>query len=61
MSDDPVIDEVRRARKAISRAFNNDPKLLVEHLIEYQKQFEDRLVSAPAGGPQPEGSEGEAA
>lgn len=48
MSDDPAIDEIRKIRREISQEFENDIRKLCEHLMEYQKQFSDRLVTSPA-------------
>jgi hypothetical protein len=39
---DPVIDEVREVRHRISARFDHDPKRLVAHYMEYQKQYQDR-------------------
>jgi hypothetical protein len=51
---DPVIDEVRDVRRKISARFGHDPRRLVEHYIELQKQHADRLEGRPesieAGG-----------
>ena len=41
---DPVIDEVREVRHRISARFDHDPKQLVAHYMEYQKQYQDRLL-----------------
>lgn len=41
---DPVIDEIREIRHRISARFDHDPKRLVAHYIEYQKQYHDRLI-----------------
>jgi len=38
MKDDPVIDRIRKARKAISERFSHDPKKLVNHYIELEKK-----------------------
>ena len=38
MKDDPVINRVRKARKAISERFGHDPKKLVNHYIELEKK-----------------------
>lgn len=42
---DDVIEEVREIRRRISGRFNDDPVRIVEHYMEYQKQFADRLVN----------------
>lgn len=47
MSEDPGLTEVRRVRERISREHGNDVRKLAEFLMEYQKQFADRLIWAP--------------
>src|SRR4051812_10650215 len=42
---DPLIDEIRAIRAQISREHGDDPQRLYEHYVEYQKQFEGRLIS----------------
>jgi hypothetical protein len=42
--NDPVIDEVREVRRRISAQFDHDPKKLVEHYIELQKRYAERLL-----------------
>jgi glycyl-tRNA synthetase alpha subunit len=37
---------VRAARRRISERYGHDPKKLIEHYIEMQKQFQERLVSS---------------
>lgn len=44
---DELIDEIREIRRRIWERHGNDPKRVVEHYIEYQKQFADRLVPPP--------------
>jgi hypothetical protein len=41
---DPVIDEVREVRHAISARFRHDPARLVAHYMKLQKQYRERLV-----------------
>lgn len=43
-TQDPAIDRIRQARHEISKECDHDPKKLVAHYIEYQKQFEDQLI-----------------
>lgn len=43
-SADPLIDEVRAIRKAISDQFDNDVGKLCGHLREIERQYADRLV-----------------
>ena len=44
---DPVIDEIREIRHRISAMCDHDPAKLVAYYMEYQKQFQDRLVPSP--------------
>ncbi|MFL5542740.1 MAG: hypothetical protein ACJ8J0_27410 [Longimicrobiaceae bacterium] len=44
---DPLIDEIYEIRKRISREHGDDIDRLVEHYMEYEKQFADRLISPP--------------
>ncbi len=43
IEDDVAIDRVREARHKISARFDHDTKRIIEHYIEYQKKFADRL------------------
>lgn len=47
---DPAIEEIREVRHRISARFGHDPKRLIAHYIEYQKQFQDRLIKSPKSG-----------
>jgi hypothetical protein len=47
---DPLLEEIWRIRRKIAAEHGNDPKRLVAHYIEYQKQFADRLVPPPDYG-----------
>ena len=49
---DDAIEEVRAVRRRIWAEFDNDPHKYHEYLVEYQKQFADRLVSF-ANEPEP--------
>ncbi len=42
--DDPVIDEIREARKRISARFNHDPAKLVAYYQKQQEQHSNRLI-----------------
>jgi hypothetical protein len=44
-SDGPIVDEVRRRRSEISARFGDDLDRYVDHLLELQEQYRDRLVS----------------
>jgi len=48
---DPLIDEVRAIRRAISEEFGNDVDRLCDHLQECEREHPDRLVG-PADAPQ---------
>lgn len=41
--DDPVTKRIRDVRHKISAKFDHDPQKIVDHYIEYQKRFADRL------------------
>lgn len=43
--DSPIVEEVRRRRQEISDRFGGDFEKYVAHLMEFQKQFSDRLVN----------------
>lgn len=42
---DPVIEEVREARRRISARFDHDPARLVAYYVELQEQYRDRLLA----------------
>jgi hypothetical protein len=50
MWQDPIVEEVRRARREILAEFGNDFNAYVKHLMKEQKKLGDRLVSL---GPRP--------
>lgn len=43
MEPDPGLEPTRAIREKISAEHGNDPRRLIEHYIEYQIQFADRL------------------
>jgi hypothetical protein len=45
---DPVIDEIRKIRHEISASCDHDLAKLAAHLMEYQRQFKDRLIYDPS-------------
>ena len=45
---DPLIDEVRAIRRAISEQFGNDVDRLCDHLQELERQHPERLVEPVA-------------
>ena len=49
---DAAIDRVREVRHRISAQFGHDTKRLIDHYIELQKKYADRLVK-PARQPEP--------
>ena len=48
ISDDEAIRKVREVREKISVQFNNDPRKLVEHLMEEQRRLSHRLLQTDA-------------
>jgi len=42
---DPLVDEVRAIRRALSERFGNDVERLCDHLQELQQQQPERLVT----------------
>ena len=44
MNRDPIVEEVRAARKEIEAHFQNDAGKYFEHLQRIQKQYASRLV-----------------
>jgi hypothetical protein len=42
--NDPVIDEIRNARHAISASCGHDPDKLVAYYLELQKKYQDRMI-----------------
>ena len=47
MKQDAGLEEVRRIREKISRQFGNDPEKLVQHYIELQERYKERLRPGP--------------
>ena len=39
MKPDPAIDEIREVRREISAEFGHDPRRLMAHYVEYEKQL----------------------
>lgn len=46
LKDDPVIAEVRKARTAISKKYEHDPKKIVEYYIKLQNRHQTRLIKS---------------
>ena len=42
--DDPTISRIRETRHRISERFGHDPQKLVDYYIEFQKQYQDRIL-----------------
>jgi len=51
MKDDPTIARIRMARHKISATHQHDPAQLIRYYMQLQKQYEDRLIKAPAPAP----------
>lgn len=43
--EDPIVEPILKIRDQISAEFGHDPSRYLAYLMEYQKQFGDRLVS----------------
>ncbi|NKC11149.1 MAG: hypothetical protein GKR94_02760 [Gammaproteobacteria bacterium] len=41
---DPLVDEVRDVRKALSETFDNDIKKLCDYLRRIEEQHQDRII-----------------
>jgi hypothetical protein len=50
MGNDPIVEEVRKVRKAIEAACDNDPVKYAEHLRQLELKYANRLVRL---GPKP--------
>jgi len=44
MKADPVIDEIRRVRHAMSAEIGHDPRKLLDYYADLQNRCQDRLV-----------------
>jgi hypothetical protein len=44
MSTDPIVEEVRKARREIEKECGDDPEAYYRHLLENQAKLQDRLV-----------------
>jgi len=57
MKADPAIDEIREMRWKISAEFGHDPRRLMAHYAEYEKQLQRegkfRFAEAPVGELEP--------
>jgi hypothetical protein len=51
MKTDPAIDEIRETRRKISAEFGHDPRRLMAHYVEYEKQLDGkyRFAEEPVG------------
>jgi hypothetical protein len=45
MWKDPIVEEVRKARKQIEKEFGSDTDALLQHIYDQQKKVKSRLVS----------------
>ena len=56
MTTEPILDEIRRVRHAISQRIGHDPTRIVSYYADLQRQHRERLVNLsghPAGIGQP--------
>jgi thymidylate kinase len=44
MNSEPTLVRIRQARQRISAKYGHDPEKLVEHYMELQKKYQDRLI-----------------
>ena len=44
MTDEPILDEIRRTRHAISEKINHDPRRIVAYYADLQQQHKDKIV-----------------
>jgi len=53
MKADPAVDEIREVRRKTSAAFGHDPRRLMAHYADYEKQLRRegkyRFADAPVG------------
>lgn len=47
MSSERGLEQIRAVREQISCEHGNNPRALIDHYMEYQKRFADRLRRAP--------------
>jgi hypothetical protein len=47
MWKDPIVEEVRKARKQIEKEFGSDTDAFLQHIYDQQKRVKSRLVSRP--------------
>lgn len=47
MQNDPIVDEVRRARLEIEKECNGDFDQIYEHALEVQQKTTSKIVSRP--------------
>ena len=61
MKVDPGLEATRAVREKISREHGNDARRLVEHYMDYQRRFAERLRWAPGTEPEPDDATEDAA
>ncbi len=47
MKDDPIVEEVRKAREKILEKFDYDIKKYFDYIIEKQKDHKAKLITKP--------------
>ena len=55
---DPLVDEVRNVRKAISETFDHDVDKLRDYLQHIEQQYQERVIIEQMEGGRQERSEG---
>lgn len=48
MTNEPVLDEIRRVRHAISAKINHDPHRIVAYYAELQQKYKEQVVDLNA-------------
>lgn len=43
-ADSPIVEEVRERRRQISEQYDHDLDKYLQHVLEIQKQYQNRLV-----------------
>jgi len=47
MTEDPIVEEVRKTREKILESFDYDTKKYIEYIIEKQKENRENLITKP--------------
>ena len=50
MTDEPLLDEIRRVRHQISASIGHDPRRIVAYYAELQRQHQGRVIDLSGEG-----------